>query len=412
LTELSGVLKPSAAKRLLYFINHTDAKRSTLLLGPPGIGKSILVREVAEETARAAGLTFLEYRRQNLRTADLEEIFAHPDRYFVFVDLRLTETEPVDLLGRPATISIRERRQLVYHPPQWAVLLAEVPGILFLDELTNVQRPDVLAAAYKLIQDRAAGFVGFGPGVHVIAAGNRPEDSVLANPLPAPLLNRVYQITVEPPRIEQWMRWMNTNHPGGHNHVFAYLQRFPQDFCRVPAEGETLESYPTPRSYTSLARDLPAAIEAGLDRPALRALCIAALGREVGQKFFTFLEYNVPAYETFIKNPAVFAALDVDQRYIGVVVVGQGLAATVTAASGGVAGDDIMEARAALRPHVTNCIPLLDVMAGQSREYLTLLWYLIASRLSHPWNDALFLEMCAQSEPVMQAYAAIGELLG
>lgn len=412
MTDRSSALKPLAAKRLLSFINRTDAKRSTLLLGPPGIGKSILVRELAEETARAAGRSFLEYRRQNLRTADLEEIFAYPERYFVFIDLRLTETEPVDLLGRPATISIRDRRQLVYHPPQWAVLLAEVPGILFLDELTNVQRPDVLAAAYKLIQDRAAGFVGFRPDVHVVAAGNRPEDSILANPLPAPLLNRVYQITVEPPRIEQWMRWMNTNHPGSHTHVFAYLQRFPQDFCRVPAEGETLESYPTPRSYTSLARDLPAAIEAGLDRPALRALCIAALGREVGQKFFTFLEHNVPAFEAFIKDPALFAALDVDQRYIGVVVVGQGLVGMVTATSGTVRGDDIMEARAALRPHVIDCIPLLDVMAGQSREYLTLLWHLISSRLSHPWNDALFLEMCAQSEPVMQAYAAIGELLG
>ncbi|MEW6541323.1 MAG: hypothetical protein AB1402_06905 [Bacillota bacterium] len=292
------------------------------------------------------------------------------------------------------------------------MLLAEVPGILFLDELTNVQRPDVLAAAYKLIQDRAAGFVGFGSGVHVVAADNRPEDSVLANPLPAPLLNRVYQITVEPPRIEQWMRWMNINHPGGHKHVFAYLQRFPQDFCRAPAEGETLESYPTPRSYTSLARDLPAAVEAGLDRPALRALCTAALGREVGQKFFAFLEYNVPAYETFVQDPTLFAALDVDQRYIGVVVVGQGLVAAVSAVSGGTAGSDIMEARALLRPHATGCVPLLDVMAGQSREYLTLLWYLISSHLSHPWNDALFLEMCAQSEPVMQAYAAIGELLG
>ncbi|MBE0466311.1 MAG: hypothetical protein IBX71_03700, partial [Candidatus Desulforudis sp.] len=293
-----------------------------------------------------------------------------------------------------------------------AVLLAEVPGILFLDELTNVHRPDVLAAAYKLIQDRAAGFVAFRPDVQVIAAGNRPEDSIVANPLPSPLLNRVYQITVEPPVVEQWMRWMNAHQPRCDERVLAYLLRFPQDFCRVTGEGETLEGYPTPRSYTSLALDLAAAGAASLDRSSLFALCIAALGREVGARLFTFLERSVPAYEEFLNESSLFTTLDVDQRYIAIVVVGHGLAGDIAdLATNRPPGIDIPEARQALRQRIGECTALFEAMATESREYLILLWFVVSNRLDHPWNHALFLEMCAQSETVMVAYTAVGDLL-
>ncbi|MGQ9755948.1 MAG: ATP-binding protein [Desulfotomaculales bacterium] len=403
-------LTPEAAKTLLSFLYTTEARRSVLLLGPPGIGKSVLVREVAEETARAAGKKFFAYEQSD--GEDVAGIYARPDRHFVFVDLRLTETEPVDLLGRPVTVSIAGRKQVVYQPPQWVALLAVAPGILFLDELTNVYRPDVLAAAYKLIQDRAAGFTGFSPGVQVVAAANRPEDSTLANPLPAPLVNRVYCMEVAPPSLAEWAAWMAAHHPGYDPRVLAYLYRFPDDFCRVPAEGETLEGYPTPRSFTSLAGDLPAAVNAGLDRGALRALCLAALGGEVGEKFFAFWEHPVPSYEELLAEPALFGRLGVDEQYMATVIVGQGLAARVEEAARHVpGGPEAVSPGAVLQDAIVPCVPLLDVMGDASREYLTLLWYIIAHRLHVPWREAVYLSMCEQSEIVRKAYASVGSLL-
>lgn len=411
-TGAQGALTPYAVKKLASFVNRTDGKRSLLLLGPPGIGKSVLVREIAEETARESGRILVEYKRQHLTGIDLEDVFAHPDRYFVYVDLRLTEAEPVDLMGRPVTATVRGRKQIVYHPPQWAVLLSELPGILFLDELTNIQRPDVLAAAYKLIQDRAAGFSGFCPGVQVIAAGNRPEDSSIANLLPAPLLNRVYRVEVEPPRVEEWVRWMTTHHDRCDEKVFAYLYRFPEDFCRIPEEGETLEGYPTPRSYTFLALDLPAAVDNGLTSTEIRTLCIAALGSEVGERFYAFWRNPVPGFADFLENPLLFRELDVDQRYIAVVVIGQGLSEAVfNLASAAPEGLGIQEARALIEPELVAATKLLDVVGAESREYLTLLWFILSNRLQAPWNDAFYLELCNQSPSVMETYASIGSLL-
>ncbi|MBU4532300.1 MAG: ATP-binding protein [Firmicutes bacterium] len=411
-TKAYGALTPYAVKELASFIHGTGAKRSILLLGPPGIGKSVLVREIAQEIARDQGRVFLEYKRQHIAGIDLEQVFANPERYFVYVDLRLTEAEPVDLMGRPVTVTIRDRKQIVYHPPQWAVLLAELPGVLFLDELTNIQRPDVLAAAYKLIQDRAAGFTGFSPGVQVISAGNRPEDSSIANLLPAPLLNRVYRIEVEPPTVNQWVRWVSTQYDRCDEKVFAYLYRFPDDFCRVPEEGETLEGYPTPRSYTFLANDLVAAVEAGLKPSIIRTLCIAALGSEVGERLFAFWQNPVPGFTEFLDNPSLFQELNLDQRYIAVVVIGQGLAETVFKLAASVPEEqEIPAARVLIEPNLRASVQLLDIIGAENKEYLALLWFILSNRLHAPWNDALYLELCAQSQNVKDSYASVGNLL-
>ncbi|MEW5762692.1 MAG: AAA family ATPase [Bacillota bacterium] len=403
-------LTPRAAGELLSFLYATEARRSVLLLGPPGIGKSVLVRETAAAIARDRGLEFIYYTQ--LDGERLANIHARPARYFVFVDLRLTETEPVDLMGRPATGAAGGHRHMVYQPPQWAALLAVAPGILFLDELTNVHRPDVLAAAYKLVQERAAGFTRFSPGVQVVAAANRPEDSTLANPLPAPLLNRVYALEVALPSLDEWAAWMAARHPGYDRRVLAYLYRFPADFCRVPAEGETLEGYPTPRSFTALATDLPAAAEAGLGPDALRAVCVAALGREVGEKFFAFWQHPVPAYEELLAEPELFARLGVDEQYIATVIVGQTLAARVAALRRHAPGD---QGAGRLRPLlgdvITPCVPLLECMGRTSREYLSLLWITLGHKLGTPWREAVYLEMCARSEVVREAFAALGNLL-
>ncbi|MEW6182290.1 MAG: AAA family ATPase [Bacillota bacterium] len=406
-----STLTPDAVKELLKFLYHSKGRQSVLLLGPPGIGKSALVREAAMEVALKTGRIFLEYNDRNLDAATLEEVYRRPERYFALVDLRLTETEPVDLMGRPVPVKVANLPQLVYQPPQWAVLLSVVSGFLFLDEITNVYRPDVVAASYKLVQDRASGFMPFSPGVQVVAAGNRPEDSSIANSLPAPLLNRVYRIEVSPPRLKEWVAWMNVYQPGYEEKVFAYLCRFPEDFCRAPAEVDLLDGYPTPRSHAFLARDLAAAASAGLGTEAVRALCAAALGAETGEKFFAFYRHPVPTFDELLKSPTMFERLGMDERYIAVVVIGQGISEEVFDCKTESRTISLCEARITVTPVVCRSAPLLEAVAGVSREYLGLLWFVLANRIHPPWREALYLEICEHSNTLGRAYSDIGNLL-
>ena len=85
------------------------------------------------------------------------------------------ECEPSDLLGIPKEVN----GAVSFRPLLWARCLSKCAGLLLLDELTNVSRPDVISASYKLIFDRRAGFVKFHEDVFIIACGNRPEYSAV-----------------------------------------------------------------------------------------------------------------------------------------------------------------------------------------------------------------------------------------
>ena len=82
-----------------YYMSGTlfrDFRYSVMIFGPPGIGKSVTIYEAGEEIAKKLGKKFVEY------TDDIaHEILSDPDKYFVFLDLRLTEVEPSDLIGIP-----------------------------------------------------------------------------------------------------------------------------------------------------------------------------------------------------------------------------------------------------------------------------------------------------------------------
>jgi len=119
-----------------------------MLWGPPGVGKSSVVRQVAEQ--------------QNID----------------FIDIRLAQREPIDLRGLP--VPDHERGVV-----DW-LLAGEWPrdpnsrGILLFDELTAADR-SLQVAAYELILDRRLGdLYRLPPGWLVVGAGNRSEDRAVA----------------------------------------------------------------------------------------------------------------------------------------------------------------------------------------------------------------------------------------
>ena len=309
-----------------------------LLLGPPGVGKSETVRRIAEKLAISKGLRFVELDHSNFKEV------LRTEGVFVFFDLRLTEVEPSDLLGVPR----EEDGGITYKPQLWSLCFSKHPGVLFLDELTNVQREDVIAAAYKLLLDRRAGNVRFRDDVWVVAAGNRPEDSSVARLLPAPLMDRVTRVDFGLPKIEEWAEYMNANGDWD-TRVLAYLKRFPEDFLKPPSEPETLENFPTPRSWTRVAQWFPRM----RSENSREALCTGNLGVEVGGKFLTFIRNPVPSPEELVQNPKKFKELSLDQKYIFTVVLSNWL-------------------REDIRRKTKKAVNLVKVMAEDDREFIML----------------------------------------
>jgi MoxR-like ATPase len=171
-----------------YIIKHYFSERrkerryGLLVLGAPGVGKSTSVEEAAREIAKRLGRTFIKvmvrwspvkhgFVVNSEGEHGVEEMLSNPDKFFALTDFRLSTIEPSDLTGIP-----RSREGITFYDPLlWAVIHSTTPGILFLDELTWVQREDVWAIVPQLVLDKLAGHTKLSEDTLVVAAGNKPE---------------------------------------------------------------------------------------------------------------------------------------------------------------------------------------------------------------------------------------------
>lgn len=205
-TELADVL-PSLVR----------LRQPTFIWGAPGVGKSSVVRQVAEAGA-------LEVR-----------------------DLRLAMCDPTDLRGIPYYDPAD--RTARWAPPEF--LPRDGRGVVFLDEL-NAAPPAVQAAAYQLVLDRRLGEYQLPEGWAILAAGNRQSDRGVVYRMPSPLANRFCHLELEPD-LEAWKRWAYRSgiHPG----VIGFLGFRPELLFAFDAERAS-GAYPTPRSWEFASRIL------------------------------------------------------------------------------------------------------------------------------------------------------------
>lgn len=305
MAELKFDVKITDVKMFIKKLYLNGDRQSILLLGGAGIGKSVVVKEIAEEIAKEKGMRFVEY-------SDDVEV---GDNDFVFVDLRLTEVEPSDLIGVPD----RQDNHFVYKPPRWARVLSRNAGILFLDELTMVQRPDVMAVAFKLLLDRKAGFVKLNENVLVVSAGNRPEDNSLAVNLPAPVVNRVIVLNVKEATVEEWGEWMTMRYGDEwEKTVLAFLMS-AKGFFKQKGEAETLDAFATPRQWTQLAVKLK---KIKLDENEKEALVFGTVGAEAGGHYLAFTKNVIPGLNEFKKDALTWwNGFNESQKYLMMMTV-------------------------------------------------------------------------------------------
>jgi DNA polymerase III delta prime subunit len=330
-------------------IKEDDPFLSLLLLGPPGIGKSTVVFETAKRLAKELEKEFIDYDDSLAK-----EILRDPKRYFLYVDFNLNDTEPSDLTGIPK----EDELGISYRPFLWAICLAKASGILFLDEITNIQRLDVISASYKIVLDHRAGFTRFSKEVMVIAAGNSPEEASVANLLPVPLIDRFIGYKVELPSLEGWANWMDNHFKDWDKRTLAYLRHFPNEFLKLPPETETLDNFPSPRSWTKIALLLLA-----LPQRYWKETIVGSLGPETGEKYSAYLETKVPSIEELLRKPQIFKELGLEGKYLSSVFLGSWLQKTI---------EELLERKSKEDKKLDSALPLLEVMMKDQKDFMVL----------------------------------------
>lgn len=261
-----------------------------MLWGPPGVGKSQIVAQVAARHGAPV------------------------------VDIRLSQMEPSDLRGIP----FRNGERV-----EWAVpaMLPDAQrhapyGILFLDEI-NAAPPSVSAAAYQLILDRRLGEYRVPDGWAIFAAGNRQGDRGVTYAMPAPLANRFSHFEIEP-HLEDWVDWAYG--AGMDERLIAFLRFKPEllfDFD--PAHNPA--AFPSPRSWEFAHRAL---CKFG-DTPGLLADALqACVGKAAGIELYAFVDnlHRMPDVDAILRGETVETPEEVDLQYaVAAALVGRAIRA-------------------------------------------------------------------------------------
>ena len=216
-----------------------------MIWGPPGIGKSALVKTVAEECG------------------------------VPMVDIRLAQMESIDIRGLP--VPDKDDKSVSWFPSK-IFPKTEEGGIIFLDELSACPK-DVQAASYELILDRQLG----GGEVYkvpekwiIVAAGNRTSDSAISIRMSSALANRVTHFELDV-NFDDWMNWAISK--GIHPSVVSYLKTNPKNLHLT--EDQNLErGFPTPRSWERVSAITYFIKDMNVLDAAVKGLVGEAAGRE------------------------------------------------------------------------------------------------------------------------------------
>ena len=231
-------------------------KRPLFVWGPPGIGKSDVVAQVAAELGGAV------------------------------IDLRMAQCEPTDIRGIP--FFNKDLGKMDWAPPidlpdeEFAAKYPIV--VLFLDEM-NSASPSVQAAGYQLILNRRVGKYVLPKNVVIVAAGNRDSDKGVTYRMPMPLANRFVHVEMKPD-FAAWQAWAVNN--GVHEDVVGYLSFAKQDMYDFDAKSSS-RAFATPRSWCFVSELIS---DDSIDAETQFTLVAGSVGEGLAQKFRTHRQYS------------------------------------------------------------------------------------------------------------------------
>ncbi len=252
-----------------------------LMTGPPGIGKSHIIESIC--------------KKHNIG----------------FIDIRLSQREPVDMRGLPVPILGEEK-------VKW-LLNSEYPrdpnskGIIFFDELTACDRT-LQVAAYEFILDRRLGDSYKVPdGWYICAAGNGSNDRAVYTTISSALANRFCHLEINP-NLKTWIKWALNNNI--HPMIISFLRFKPDNFFDM--SGDVQKGWPSPRSWERVSVELFLAETMKLDKLERDIIITGLVGKGAGIELEGYLLWadKLPDVEKMLNGEiAIKIPKRADQRY-------------------------------------------------------------------------------------------------
>ena len=271
--------------RLKLAVTHAiKRKRPLFVWGPPGIGKSDIIAQVAQSQNRP------------------------------LIDIRLPLMEPTDIRGIPylADVKVYDAKGNLVRDEANVPLTEKVftwstpsdlptdpnsRALVFFDEMSAAP-PSVQVATYQIILNRKIGSYTLPEDVVIIAAGNRVKDKGVAYNMPLPLANRFSHVTLAVD-FDDWKEWALLNRV--HKDIVGYLSFQPND---LNAFNPATDSYAfsTPRSWYFASEliqeedDHGNLVDTTMPADVLGDLIKGTVGEGAGIKFMTYRQQaaNLP----------------------------------------------------------------------------------------------------------------------
>lgn len=233
-------------------------QRPAFIWGPPGIGKSDLVAQVAAQNE-------MELRDVRMNLMDPTDIkgFPIPDPAKGHMEwlpadflphMEVERDVPIDKTGLVLTEDMdgaffnadgTPYKSKVKPTYELRRIANDSKGILFLDEL-NQAPPMVQAAAYQLLLTRKVGNYKLPNGWSILAAGNRETDRANAQRMPSALALRLIHLDMES-HPDDWCEWALNNHAQVPVELLTFI-RFRPDLLHKFDPNRRVS--PNPRSWT------------------------------------------------------------------------------------------------------------------------------------------------------------------